>query len=98
MVTGQAVVCELGDAAEVTLMVDVLLRHNVQAVMHFAGYKAVGESVVQPLKYYLNNLGSALGLLETMQMVGCHTLMCRIWLRAMWRRCSPFCAVAKASL
>jgi UDP-glucose 4-epimerase len=44
-------------------------------VLHFAGYKAVGESVAQPLKYYRNNLGSTLGLLEAMTAVGCRKLV-----------------------
>ena len=42
-------------------------KHNkVDAVIHFAGLKAVGESVEQPLKYYENNLTSTLNLLECM--------------------------------
>ncbi|MDR1155251.1 MAG: UDP-glucose 4-epimerase GalE [Bacteroidales bacterium] len=40
---------------------------NIEAVIHFAAYKAVGESVAQPLKYYSNNLGSLINLLELMQ-------------------------------
>ena len=56
-------------------MADVLHRHDVQAVMHFAGYKSVGESVAQPLKYYRNNLGNTLGLLEAMTDVGCRSLV-----------------------
>lgn len=39
---------------------------HIDAVIHFAGYKAVGESVSQPLKYYRNNLDSTLALLEVM--------------------------------
>ena len=41
-----------------------------EAVIHLAGFKAVGESVGEPLKYYRNNLDSALTLLETMQKHG----------------------------
>ena len=43
--------------------------------MHFAGDKAVGESVAQPLKYYRNNIGGAVSLLEAMQAAGCRTLV-----------------------
>ena len=39
---------------------------NIQAIIHFAAYKAVGESVQQPLKYYRNNLVSLINLLELM--------------------------------
>ena len=39
-------------------MAAVFAKHDVGAVIHFAGYKAVGESVAKPLSYYENNLGS----------------------------------------
>lgn len=45
------------------------------AVIHFAGFKAVGESVAQPLKYYDNNLVSTIVLLEVMQESGCRQLV-----------------------
>lgn len=45
------------------------------AVIHFAGFKAVGESVAQPLKYYDNNLVSTIVLLEVMQEYGCKQLV-----------------------
>lgn len=45
----------------------VFEAENIGAVVHFAGYKAVGESVAVPLKYYRNNLDSAMTVLETMQ-------------------------------
>ena len=74
-ITGQAIACEQGDVADAAFMADVLRRHAVQAVLHFAGYKAVGESVAEPLKYYRNNIGSTLGLLEAMAAVGCRKLV-----------------------
>ena len=43
-----------------------------EAVIHFAGYKAVGESVEKPLAYYRNNLDTTLTLLETMKKYDCH--------------------------
>lgn len=45
---------------------EVFNRHHIDAVIHFAGYKAVGESVAHPLKYYQNNLNSTLFLCEIM--------------------------------
>ena len=45
----------------------VFNTHNIDAVVHLAGYKAVGESCAMPLKYYQNNLDSTLVLLEVMQ-------------------------------
>lgn len=45
----------------------VFEENEIDAVMNFAGYKAVGESVKEPLKYYENNISGAVVLLETMQ-------------------------------
>lgn len=42
-------------------------EENIQGVIHFAAFKAVGESVAEPLKYYQNNIGSLLVLLELME-------------------------------
>ncbi|MFM2252575.1 MAG: hypothetical protein RJB68_912, partial [Pseudomonadota bacterium] len=53
----------------------LLTQHQVQAVIHFAGFKAVGESVAQPLKYFENNLGSTIALLQAMAATGCNKLV-----------------------
>ena len=45
----------------------VFTENDIEAVMNFAGYKAVGESVQKPLEYYDNNIQGALSLLETMK-------------------------------
>ena len=50
-------------------------QQAVEAVIHFAGLKAVGESVAQPLRYYQNNLDSTLSLLAAMQQVGINQLV-----------------------
>lgn len=50
-------------------------KENVDAVIHFAGYKAVGESVGIPLKYYGNNIGSTIVLCETMAKYGVKNLV-----------------------
>ena len=49
----------------------IFAENDIEAVMHFAGFKAVGESVAEPLKYYRNNLDTTLTLLETMRAHGC---------------------------
>lgn len=49
-ITGKSVVCEQGDVLDTPWVENVLRRHQVAGVMHFAGDKAVGESVAQPLK------------------------------------------------
>jgi len=53
----------------------VFAAHPIDAVIHFAGLKAVGESVQKPLEYYDNNLYSTLVLLETMARYNCHRLV-----------------------
>lgn len=52
-------------------MLEIFKKENIDAVIHFAGYKAVGESVKKPLMYYRNNLDSTLSLLEVMNEVNC---------------------------
>ena len=49
----------------------VFRAHEISGVVHFAGLKAVSESVAQPLRYYRNNLDSALTVLEVMREFGC---------------------------
>jgi UDP-glucose 4-epimerase len=48
-------------------LTEVFREHDIEAVIHFAGFKAVGESVSEPLKYYDNNITGTLALLEVMQ-------------------------------
>ncbi len=48
----------------------VFKENNVEAVMNFAGYKAVGESVQKPIEYYTNNISGCLVLLDTMRKYG----------------------------
>ena len=48
---------------------------NIDAVIHFAAYKAVGESVEQPLKYYRNNLNSLMNVLDGMKSIACENLV-----------------------
>ena len=49
----------------------VFKENNIEAVLNFAGYKAVGESVQKPIEYYENNISGALVLLDTMRKYGC---------------------------
>lgn len=74
-ITNKPVICEHGDVADVALVQSLIQRHAVQAVIHFAGFKSVGESVVKPLKYYANNLGGMYKLLEAMDAAGCLKLV-----------------------
>ncbi len=60
-----------GNVCDKNLLLKIFDQHQIDAVIHFAGYKAVGESVEKPLMYYHNNLFSTITLLEVMDEVGC---------------------------
>ena len=56
--------------------VDLIFKENkIDSVIHFAGYKAVGESVAKPMEYYHNNIGSTLTLTRTMAKYGCKKIV-----------------------
>ncbi len=59
-----------GDMRDRELVSDILRRHAIDAVMHFAASALVGESVTNPAKYYDNNVIAALALLESMRTAG----------------------------
>jgi UDP-arabinose 4-epimerase len=69
---GPLIVGDIHDDAKVT---SVIREHNVQAVMHFAAFSAVGESVADPQKYYVNNVGGTLALLRAMRHAECNKLV-----------------------
>ncbi len=52
------------DLTNYTQLLDTLKKREIDGIIHFAAYKAVGESVKEPLKYYENNLGSLLNILK----------------------------------
>lgn len=53
----------------------IFRMHHIDAVLHFAGLKAVGESVQQPLRYYQNNVSGTMQLLRVMEEFSCRTLI-----------------------
>ncbi len=64
-----------GDIRNKALIVDALKTHQIDAVIHFAGLKAVGESVQKPLEYYDNNVNGTLVLVDAMRECGVKTLV-----------------------
>ncbi|MBW4549565.1 MAG: UDP-glucose 4-epimerase GalE [Aphanocapsa sp. GSE-SYN-MK-11-07L] len=64
-----------GDISDRALLTKVFADYGIQAVMHFAAYAYVGESVTNPAKYYRNNVAGTLTLLETMVEVGIKTIV-----------------------
>ena len=61
---------EVGDIADVELVTDLVARYGVDSVVHFAGYKAAGESMEVPERYFDNNVARTARLLETLQTCG----------------------------
>ncbi len=64
-----------GDVRDTALVKQTLVDHGIEAVVHFAALKAVGESVLKPLEYYENNVSGMLSLLHAMRESGCRRLV-----------------------
>ena len=73
--TGKDFAVYEGDACDEALLVRIMQENAVESVIHFAGHKAVGDSVDKPLKYYRNNLDSTISLLYAMQKTGVKRLI-----------------------
>jgi UDP-glucose-4-epimerase GalE len=71
-VRGALVVGDLLDGAALS---QVFAQHKIAAVMHFAAASLVGESMTDPQKYYVNNVGGTLSLLSAMREAGCQRLV-----------------------
>jgi len=65
--SGKAPVFERASVCDANAMHGVFERHRIDAVVHFAAFKAVGESTQQPLRYYANNIGGLLTLAGAMR-------------------------------
>lgn len=74
-ICGRRPVFYKGDVRDGGRVAEILSAHGVEAVIHFAGLKAVGESVAQPLRYYTNNVSGSLALLDAMQKTGVRALV-----------------------
>ncbi len=66
-ITGRYFPFAKGDVRNTELLKDTLASHSIDAVIHFAGLKAVGESVEKPIDYYANNVQGTVSLLQAMQ-------------------------------
>lgn len=73
--TGKLPVFYRGDIREEALLDLVFEEHDIKAVIHFAGLKAVGESVDQPVKYYENNVSGTLSLVSAMKKANVKSLI-----------------------
>ena len=74
-ITGQAPAFVEGDVRDVALLQQLFARHAISAVVHLAAFKAVGESVREPLMYYGNNVAGTVALLQAMHAAGVRTMV-----------------------
>lgn len=74
-IVGQHMPFVKGDVRNTELLASTLASHSIDAVIHFAGLKSVGESTDKPIDYYANNVQGAISLLQAMQMQRVTTLI-----------------------
>jgi UDP-glucose 4-epimerase len=74
-ITGRKADLRVVDLLDEQAVTDLLAETRPDAVVHFAGLKAVGESVAQPERYYRNNVGGTLNLVRAMDAAGCRTIV-----------------------
>jgi UDP-glucose 4-epimerase len=74
-IIGKALPCIEADVRDIDVVEKVLREYKIDAVIHFAGLKAVGESVANPILYYANNVQGSISLFQAMQKVGIKTLV-----------------------
>ena len=74
-ITGKDITFYNADVRDKAALTEIFNKHNIDSVIHFAGLKAVGESVEKPMLYYDNNLISTINLCEVMKEHGCKNLV-----------------------
>lgn len=75
-ITGKELIFLQTDVCDKVELYNVFKQHTeISSVVHFAAYKAVGESVAKPLEYYKNNVMGLISLLECMENANCHNLV-----------------------
>jgi UDP-glucose 4-epimerase len=67
--------CYTKSVLDTSAVEQILNEHKIDAVIHFAAFKAVGESVEKPLEYYYNNVGGLISLLNAMKKTGVQKLV-----------------------
>lgn len=73
-ITGKDVKFYEGDILDRALLQKIFAENSIQSVIHFAGLKAVGESVQKPAEYYMNNVAGTIVLIQEMKKQACGTL------------------------
>lgn len=74
-ITGKKIAFYEADIRDQEAMTQIFTEHSIDAVIHFAGLKAVGESVAKPMEYYENNMAGTLNLCKVMAANGCKNII-----------------------
>jgi len=74
-ITGKSVKFYLADILDADAMTKIFEENTIDSVIHFAGLKAVGESVAKPWEYYNNNITGTLVLVDVMKKFGCKNII-----------------------
>jgi UDP-glucose 4-epimerase len=74
-ITGRGIFCYRQNYQDKEALISVIEKASIDGVIHFAAYKAVGESVENPLKYFQNNVAGLITLLETLEEMGVPNLV-----------------------
>jgi UDP-glucose 4-epimerase len=74
-IVNKEVILEKGDIGDIIFMERIFTKYSITAVLHFAAFAYVGESVTEPAKYYQNNLASPLVLLNAMRKYKCQYII-----------------------
>lgn len=74
-IVGQEIECVNADCSDMEAMQKVFHKYQFDAVIHFAAFKSIPESLKSPLLYYRNNIDSLLTILELMERCGCNNLV-----------------------
>lgn len=74
-ITGKSVKFYLADILDAEAMTKIFQENKIDSVIHFAGLKAVGESVAKPWEYYNNNITGTLVLVDVMKKFGCKNII-----------------------
>ena len=75
IITGKRPKFYEADLLDINKLEEIFKENKIDCVIHFAGLKAVGESVEQPLKYFNNNITGTINLLMTMQKYNCKKII-----------------------
>ena len=85
-ITGKDLKFYEADMLDLEATEKIFAENDIDAVIHFAGLKAVGESVAKPVEYYHNNITGTLNLIRAMRKYGCKKMFCLFPARVVfWR-------------